>query len=365
MSWKRWRGIIIGVLMVLHGIQAVDAAQPQSKIKVGISPFSPFVILKGTEPTGAAIDLWNELSLKMNVDYEFVECTGVADKLKRLEDGSIDIAIGGITVTSERERRIDFSHPLIDTGLDILILISDSTPVISFMSTLFTKNKLMIMAGLLLLLVCAGHIIWLVERSSKRTTTMFNRKYFPGVLEGIYWALVTASTVGYGDKVPKRWVGRILAGILILIFLPTFGYFIAQLSSNLTVSSLKYDIRGPEDLVGRRVAVVEGTTSEDLMKQQHSLIQAYENIDEAYAALLAETVDAVVYDAPILLYYAQSEGKGKVTVVGKKFAPQDYAIAVSQGSKWLERINRAVLATEESGEAKRIRTKWFGIGNSL
>ena len=360
MSWKRWRGIIIGVLMVLHGIQAVDAAQPQSKIKVGISPFSPFVILKGTEPTGAAIDLWNELSLKMNVDYEFVECTGVADKLKRLEDGSIDIAIGGITVTSERERRIDFSHPLIDTGLDILILISDSTPVISFISTLFTKNKLMIMAGLLLLLVCAGHIIWLVERSSKRTTTMFNRKYFPGVLEGIYWALVTASTVGYGDKVPKRWVGRILAGILILIFLPTFGYFIAQLSSDLTVRNLKHNITGPEDLVGRQVAVVKGTTSQEYMEKQRSSIDAFDSVENAYAALLAESVDAVVYDAPNLLYYANGEGKGKVRVVGKIFVLQDYAMALPQGSRWREKINRAVLALTESGETSHIRSKWFG-----
>lgn len=351
--------------MLLYGIQTADAAQPESKLKVGISPFSPFVILKGTEPTGAAIDLWHQLSLRMNVDYEFVECTGVADKLNRLEDGSIDIAIGGITVTSERERRVDFSHPMIDTGLDILIPISDSTPVLSFISSLFTKNKLMIMAGVLLLLVCAGHIIWLVERSSKRTATMFNRNYFPGVLEGIYWALVTASTVGYGDKVPKRWIGRILAGVLILIFLPTFGYFIAQLSSNLTVQSLKYDIRGPEDLIGRRVAVVKGSTSEDFMKQQRSYIQAYNNFDEAYAALLEESADAVVYDAPILLYHAQSKGKGKVTVVGKKFAPQDYAIAVSQGSKWREQINRATLTLEESGEARRIRAKWFGTENNL
>jgi ABC-type amino acid transport substrate-binding protein len=365
MSLNRWGGIIIGVLIGVQGIQAVDAARPETKLKVGISPFSPFVILDGAGPTGAAIDFWHELALKINVDYEFVECTGVADKLIRLEDGRIDVAIGGITVTSDRESRIDFSHPLINTGLDILIPISDSHSLISFISSLFTKNKLIIMAGVLLLLVCAGHVIWLVERSSKRTATMFNRNYFPGVLEGIYWALVTASTVGYGDKVPKRWVGRILAGILILIFLPIFGYFIAQMSSDLTVRSLKYDISGPEDLVGRRVAVVKGTTSEDFMKQQRSYLYPVDNIDEAYAALFADTVVAVVYDAPILLYYAGGEGKGRVSVVGKKFAPQDYAIALTQGSKWREKINLGVLVLEESGEARRIRTKWFGHGNSL
>jgi ABC-type amino acid transport substrate-binding protein len=365
MSLKKWGGLIIGVLMVLQGIQAVDSAQPESRVKVGISPFSPFVILKGTEPTGASIDFWHQIALKLNIDYEFVECTGVVDKLNRLQEGRIDIAIGGITITSEREEMFDFTYPMINTGLDILILNSDSPSLMSFISAIFTKNKLMILAGVLILIVIAGHVIWLVERSSKRTTTTFNQKYFPGVFEGMYWALVTASTVGYGDKVPKRWVGRILAGILILIFLPIFGYFIAQLSSDLTVRSLKYDISGPEDLANRTVAVVKGTTSEDFMEHQRSHIYAFDNIDKAYVALLAETVDAVVYDAPILLYYANGDGKGKVSVVGKKFAPQDYAIAVPQGSKWREKINRASLVIEESGDAGRIRTNWFGIGNSL
>ena len=365
MVLKRWGVIIIGVLMVLQGTHTVDAAQPESRVKVGISPFSPFVILEGEKPVGAAIDLWRLLALKIDVDYEFVECTGVADKLNRLKDGQIDIAIGGITITSERETMFDFTHSTINTGLDILILRSDSPSLLSFFSALFTKNKLMIMAGVLLLVVVAGHIIWLVERTSKRTTTTFSHNYFPGVFEGMYWALITASTIGYGDKVPKRWIGRILAGILIIIFLPIFGYFIAQLSSDLTVQSLKHDISGPEDLAGRRVAVVKGTTSEGYMEQQRAYLYAHENIEKAYAALFAETVDAVVYDAPVLLYYANGDAKDRVSVVGKKFAPQDYAVAVSPGSKWREKINRAILALEESGDAARIRSKWFGAANSL
>ena len=48
----------------------------------------------------------------MNVEHEFVECTGVADKLKRLKEGRIDIAIGGITITEEREEIFDFTHPV-------------------------------------------------------------------------------------------------------------------------------------------------------------------------------------------------------------------------------------------------------------
>ena len=285
MALTKWGGFIIGVVMILQGIHTVDAAQTESRIKVGISPFSPFVILEREKPIGAAIDHWRLLALRMDVDYEFVECAGVADKLNRLKAGQIDIAIGGITVTAEREALYDFTHSTINTGLDILTLRSDTPSLLSFFSALFTKNKLMVMAGVLLLIVMAGHIIWLVERTSKKTTTTFSHKYFPGVFEGMYWALITASTIGYGDKVPKRWIGRILAGILIIIFLPIFGYFIAQLSSDLTVQSLKHNINGPEDLAGRRVAVVKGTTSEKYMEEQRSYLYTYESAAWRYSGL--------------------------------------------------------------------------------
>jgi len=40
---------------------------------------------------------------------------------------------------------------------------------------------------------------------------------FPTVFDGIWWAIITASTVGYGDYVPHSILGRITALILILL----------------------------------------------------------------------------------------------------------------------------------------------------
>jgi ABC-type amino acid transport substrate-binding protein len=357
---KQRTGILILGLILSLNCQAIYAAQSETRIKVGISPFSPFIILSEDEPTGLSIDLWQALSREIELDFEFVKCMGVADKLKRLQEGSIDIAIGGITITEKREEMFDFTHPVYHTGLDILIPKVGKPTLLGLVSSLFKGHKIVIFGGLMILIIIAGHIIWIVERSSKQRTTSFHRKYLPGVFEGMYWALITASTIGYGDKVPQRWIGRILAAIIIIIFLPIFGYFIAQISSDLTLQSLKVNINGPEDLRGRRVAVVGGTTSYEYMKKERAYIEAFVTVEDAYEALLNETVDAVVYDSPNLLFYANGEGKGKVTVVGKIFEPQDYGLALPQGSPLREKINRAILTLIESDELERTVAKWLG-----
>lgn len=360
MILKPKRGLFILALLLILASQPVDAAQSDSILKIGISPFSPFVMVSREKPAGVSIDTWKILAQKLSIEYEFVKYKGVADKLQGLKDGKIDIAIGGITITEEREELFDFTHPVYHTGLDILIPKTARTTLIGLISSLFKGDKIIFFGGLLILVVIAGHIIWVVERSSKKTTTTFHRKYFPGVFEGMYWALITASTIGYGDKVPKRWIGRILAAIIIIIFLPLFGYFIAQLSSDLTMQNLKANINGPEDLWGRRVAVVRGTTSYDYMQKGHAHTDAYDKIEDTFEDLLNGSVDAVVYDAPNLLYYANGKGSGKVRVVGKLFEAQDYGLALPQGSPLREKLNRAILLLIESDELEQIETKWFG-----
>lgn len=58
----------------------------------------------------------------------------------------------------------------------------------------------------------------------------------PGIttpLDGIWWAWVTVTTVGYGDLVPTSNVGRLFGGILILLGVALFALLTANVSSML------------------------------------------------------------------------------------------------------------------------------------
>jgi polar amino acid transport system substrate-binding protein len=139
---------------------------------------------------------------------------------------------------------------------------------------------------------------------------MIPRGFPPPIVQGIadayWWAVVTMSTVGYGDKRPKKIGGRAIAAIWMFIGIIWFAGLTATLSSALTVDRIKHgDIAGLPDLYGKKVAVIEDTTSEDFLRYHNVKIVLTQSLDELLASLKEGRSDAIVYDAPPLMYAAK------------------------------------------------------------
>jgi polar amino acid transport system substrate-binding protein len=172
--------------------------------------------------------------------------------------------------------------------------------------------------------------------------------------------MVTMTTVGYGDIVPRKWLGRVMAFLVMLIGIGFFGWAIAQLSSAITLQKLHADITDHRDLRNKIVATVKGTTSIDALDDLGAIVVPVKVIDEAIEKLLEHKVDAVVFDSPTILYYARNEAAGKVVVVGNLFDLQYYGFLFSQGSDLREPVNRALLKLHTTGQYDKIFNKWFG-----
>jgi voltage-gated potassium channel len=68
---------------------------------------------------------------------------------------------------------------------------------------------------------------------------------FTSIPKGIYWAIVTLTTVGYGDIVPRTWMGQMLSSLVMItgysiIAVPT-GIFTAELANAMRGEQLKHD----------------------------------------------------------------------------------------------------------------------------
>lgn len=126
-------------------------------------------------------------------------------------------------------------------------------------------------------------------------------------------------------------------------------------------------VRSIEDLAGRRVAVVSGTTNEAVMREwatdprrrlQVVVADTYEN---ALAQVAAGDVAALAADDALLAgYVADANRRRQFAVVGGLLSYEPYGIVFAKGDDALAEVVHATfvrLAT--SGEIRSIYARWF------
>lgn len=321
----------------------------------------PFVIYRDGRYTGFSIDIWENIARSLGMDFEVYGVNTIAKLLDEVRRDAADVAVAGIGITSDRERTLDFSHAYYESGLQIMVLEGSGSvlrEVLAKIHSVLFSSEAIYGAGLfLLVLFVASHIIWMLER---RDNPQFPQSYPQGIWQALWWAVVTVTTVGYGDKTPKRSIGRLFGIIWILAGYFVFAYFTASVTTTATVQELHGTIDGPEDLFGKKVASVEKSTAAEYLADQGVTAVLLNNVDEACRLLEGGRVDAVVYDAPVLQHYAARSGRGKVRVVGLMFEEKNYGMALQVRSAYRDKINIALLKLMEEGVYRQIKEKWFG-----
>jgi ABC-type amino acid transport substrate-binding protein len=337
-------------------------AQSDTQIVVLINQISPFVMREHGKLSGFSIDLWSELADRagFNTTYRFVE--SLVELLDGIETDSADAAISAVNITKSRETKMDFSHSYFHSGLQVLVRSAEAgiaTQVWATIVSILTSQKFFTAIFFFFtVLVITAHIIWLVER---RHNDHFSGHYFRGVWDAFWWSLVTVTTVGYGDKIIRTHLGRALAILWIIFGYLGFVWFTAIVSSSVTVSRLTSSISGPSSLPGHRVGTVRSSTSAAWLSENvpGARILLYNVIDKAYDDLISGEIDAVVYDAPSVLYFSSHKGEKLTRPVGPIFHKEEYGIAIPEGSPLRETINQALLTLFEDGTYNRIYQKWF------
>lgn len=333
----------------------------QDRLRVATKRLEPFVTYHDRQYSGFSIELWRRIAEELEVEYQLYAVNSRAKLLDDVERGAADIATAGIGITSDREEELDFSHPYFKSGLQILVRDPNPSLMASLLarvkSIVFSEQLLYVTGIFLLMLLVSAHAVWLLERTHN---PQFPRGYPRGVGEALWWAAVTVTTVGYGDKTPKRSLGKGFALLWMFTGYFVFAYFTASVASSFTVRELQGTIQGPDDLFGKEVVTVSESPASEYLDRMGIRPRTVSAVESAIEILTAGQADAMVYDAPVLQHYASQEGRGAVHVVGPVFWEQHYGIALAQESPLRDPVNRALLRLMEQGEYRRIQERWFG-----
>jgi len=102
-------------------------------------------------------------------------------------------------------------------------------------------------------------------------------------------------------------------------------------------------VKGPQDLSKVRVGAIADTTGETYLRDYGISYTSYKTVSEGLRAIMEDSIQALVYDAPILRYLIHQEFKGGLEVLPHTFHREDYGIALPKNSPIREPINRILL----------------------
>jgi polar amino acid transport system substrate-binding protein len=327
------------------------------QLTVATRVLPPFVSKDGADYTGFSVDLWKAIAVEIGRDFAWREASNVKDVMAAIESRQADLGIAAISITSEREQKFDFSQPMFESGLQIMVPAKSSgvlglSDVWRILTTGAMPTLLAILAALILI---PAHLAWFAERG--RADKLFSGEYLRGIAHAIWWS--TGAAAGQQPDSPRSLIGRFMAWAAIPVSVIFVAYFTAAVTAAITVQQLQGTIGGPADLPGKRVGTVAGSTSAAYLSGHDLNPTTFDSIGDAVVALEAGTLEAVVYDAPVLLYRAANEGKGKVEVVGPVFKKENYGILFPQASELRKPVNAALLKLRENGTYDALFQRWF------
>ena len=213
----------------------------------------------------------------MEWPFKLIPVSDMETILGGLEHGRFDAAIGAITITPERAARVDFSHPAHRSGVAIALR-KETGPIFALTSYATAVSELTpLILVTLIMLIFIGIAMWIVERRVQ-SAPQGSESSVVSLRDGLYWAIVTMTTVGYGDKTPKTTLGRGVAALWMLSSLVLVSLLSTTLVSRLTAERVgSQDLVASIDLREKKLAAVAHSSGAEYLDELH-LIRTYRQL---------------------------------------------------------------------------------------
>lgn len=321
-------------------------------LKIGALETDAFAEDELTFWKGFDIELLRKVSSSSFEYSDIVAYTSLTQLLSDVETNVVDIGLGAITKTAEREETIDFTHTTFDSGLRIMTRndVDTSSVMSKFFRSFFNSQFLFTIFILILVVLLISVVVWTLEvYFTKPEMKFFNDDWKVGIVEALGWS--TKNLMKKETYAPNHPVSKALGFLLLIgsiVFLASLTAYIA--AQMIVLSDNSPTISNLDDLIGKRVGTVDGSTSYDYLLENAggSIIRTYASLEEMFTTFHDEQrLDAVFYDFPILLYHVNTrerQGVFDTVVVGPVYDRQSYGFAVAPALPTLrEDLNRELL----------------------
>ncbi|KAK3099395.1 hypothetical protein FSP39_003765 [Pinctada imbricata] len=334
---------------------------------------------------GYCVDLAEKVAESCNFDYDI--CLVKDGQYgKAMENGTwdgmigeltkkeADIAVAPITISSTRERVVDFTKPFMSLGISIMIKkpTDAEKSVFSFMDPLSYE----IWMCILFAYVGVSVVLFLVSRFSpvewKVEETGISNDF---TISNSLWYSLGAFMQQGCDISPKAISGRIVGSVWWFFTLIIISSYTANLAAFLTVERMNTPIESAEDLAKQTKiqygCYQGGATKDFFQKSKVGIYQRMYAFMTSAEGVFAESNDEGIKrvresnsDYAFLIESTTNEYQNmrkpcNTMKVGSNLDSKGYGIATPVMSDLRDCLTLAVLSLRESGELEKLKKKWW------
>ncbi|KAK8780784.1 hypothetical protein V5799_017872 [Amblyomma americanum] len=300
---------------------------------------------------------------------------GMVGELIRQE---ANMAIAPLTITSARERVIDFTKPFMSLGISIMIKkpMKKKPGVFSFMNPLSREIWMCIIFAY----VGVSVVLFLVSRFSPREWRYEETFVGPSVsndfsLYNSLWFSLGAFMQQGCDICPRSVSGRMVGSVWWFFTLIIISSYTANLAAFLTVERMVTPINSADDLA-KQTEVEYGTLWYSSTQEffRRSKIAVYARMWEfmnsnsrVFTSSYEEGIRRVRESKGKYAFLMESTKNDYINErqpcdtmkVGGNLDAKGYGVATPLGSTLRDRLNLAVLTFKENGDLARLENKWW------
>jgi polar amino acid transport system substrate-binding protein len=345
-------------------------------LKIGIKPSEPWVMYnqnvseENRKPIGFSIDLWNKIAQELKVDTRWVYYNSTSELVDAAKKGEVDAAISAVTITSNREKEIDFSSSMYELGLQVMVDASKSSASVLELMGKEIKKMMSVETTLmfLLFLLVTMHLRWFVDKRDE-DSDLFSKQYSTGIIDSFWWGITMLIT---WETPPSKGVARVIDLMWHIVGILAVSILTAIVTSALTAQAIGGSIRSEKDLAGKYVAAVATDAPRRYVEKIGANVIPVKTLAEGIALVRNGKAEALVHDGPRLVYLAnkinKKEKKKILTVAPFTFNPQNYGIVFPSKSALKEQTDRALLKLREANGLEKsfheeLKRKWLKSTN--
>lgn len=352
---------VIGLAVLAITAPIASAAEPDGgrTLHVAVYDAAPYAARDANGLFwGASVDLWRRVAEDRHWNYDLTLVASMEDVIDGVAARRFDVAIGAITITPDRLAQVGFSYPSHRSGVAVAMARRSGLAAIVARYGAVVSHLGVLIALMLALLFVTGVLIWLFERRKHKVQA--SETSIGTVSEGLYWAVVTMTTVGYGDKTPRTHSGRAVAVAWMMASLVLISLLSTSLVAQLTADQID-DARPVtlHDLAGLRLAAAADSSGAEFLTGSGVVFHSYPNLDAALAALATHRADAVINSVGTLEWAVAGGYHATVEVRAGLLASSLMGFAVPPGSPLLVPLDESLVRTTGNADWSKREASYF------